>query len=874
MSIKLRDLIRSVRSCKTASEERSVISRESAMIRTAIREENDQFRHRNVAKLLFMHMLGYPTHFGQLECLKLIASPHFPEKRIGYLGLMLLLSEEADVLMLATNSLKNDLGHSNQYIVGLALCTIGNLSTPDMSRDLCTSVDKHLRSGSPYIRKKAALAMCRCLEKCPDMIEDFTERIIGLVKDRTHGVLITSTQLMAKVVEIDPETGRGAFTRLVPSLVRLLRNLLSMGYSPEHDVSGISDPFLQVSILRLLRLLGKGNEEASEGMNDILAQVATNTETAKNAGNAILYECVNTIMEVESEDGLRVLAINILGRFLLNRDNNIRYVALNTLGKVVLQDSAAVQRHRTTIVDCLKDPDISIRTRALDLIFKLVNRENVESLTAELLNYLVVAQGENKSDICTKTLKVVENFSPNDRWRVDTLITLLTISGKDCKESVLAASIVYISSSSDDLKAYATHKLAKAMRDDDGEQEGLLIVAVWCIGEFGEMLLHPYTHESVSYQSLDAMSVVDSLVKVTKHVRCTQAVKRRALTCFAKLTQRFGHAGDAVITKLKMLVKKHSTSMDLELQVRACEFSNLIEGSAGMGALARMPVVDPAVTRRKNALSRKESLDVEGISNASLPTANGGQPNGQAPGGGGGGGDLLDLDDIFGGGGGAAQPVTQQPQQPAQGNQGQAPQIGQQPSSDMDLLSDIFAAPAAAPAAPAPTMGAPVPPSGGADILDMFGGGSAQPPLAPAPSAPAPAPVVDMFAPQPTPAPAVGGDLMGGAAAAAQSDPVITAYSKDSLTIDFECKKLAGGDAEVTAYFKNGGSVDMTAFNFQVAVPKYIQMEMLPPSSTTIPQGGGNSVSQKIKVTNSMIGQKKMMMKLKISFMAGGRKVE
>ena len=119
-----------------------------------------QFRHRNVAKLLFMHMLGYPTHFGQLECLKLIASPHFPEKRIGYLGLMLLLSEEADVLMLATNSLKNDLNHANEFIVGLALCTIGNLATPDMSRDLATEVDKHLRSGSPYLRKKVSPTRC------------------------------------------------------------------------------------------------------------------------------------------------------------------------------------------------------------------------------------------------------------------------------------------------------------------------------------------------------------------------------------------------------------------------------------------------------------------------------------------------------------------------------------------------------------------------------------------------------------------------------------------------------------------------------------------------------------------------------------------
>ncbi len=58
MSLKLRDLIRQVRACKTAAEERAVIAKESAMIRTAIREEHEHYRHRNVAKLLFMHMLG------------------------------------------------------------------------------------------------------------------------------------------------------------------------------------------------------------------------------------------------------------------------------------------------------------------------------------------------------------------------------------------------------------------------------------------------------------------------------------------------------------------------------------------------------------------------------------------------------------------------------------------------------------------------------------------------------------------------------------------------------------------------------------------------------------------------------------------------
>lgn len=101
-----RDMIRAIRACKTAAEERGVVRKECAAIRAAINENDNDYRHRNLAKLMFIHMLGYPTHFGQMECLKLIASAGFPEKRIGYLGLMLLLDERQEVLMLVTNSLK------------------------------------------------------------------------------------------------------------------------------------------------------------------------------------------------------------------------------------------------------------------------------------------------------------------------------------------------------------------------------------------------------------------------------------------------------------------------------------------------------------------------------------------------------------------------------------------------------------------------------------------------------------------------------------------------------------------------------------------------------------------------------------------------
>lgn len=44
--MKLRDLIRAIRSCKTAAEERAVITKESALIRGSFKDDSTEYRHR------------------------------------------------------------------------------------------------------------------------------------------------------------------------------------------------------------------------------------------------------------------------------------------------------------------------------------------------------------------------------------------------------------------------------------------------------------------------------------------------------------------------------------------------------------------------------------------------------------------------------------------------------------------------------------------------------------------------------------------------------------------------------------------------------------------------------------------------------------
>jgi len=57
-------------------------------------------------------------------------------------------------------------------------------------------------------------------------------------------------------------------------LVRTLKDLANSPYSPEYDIAGITDPFLHIRLLKLLRVLGEGDADASDSMNDILAQVS------------------------------------------------------------------------------------------------------------------------------------------------------------------------------------------------------------------------------------------------------------------------------------------------------------------------------------------------------------------------------------------------------------------------------------------------------------------------------------------------------------------------------------------------------------------------------------------------------------------------
>ncbi|KAJ9509335.1 hypothetical protein QJQ45_001776 [Haematococcus lacustris] len=886
MSIRLRDLIRAVRSCKTAAEEREVIAKESAALREAFRDQDaSESRHRNVAKLMYIHMLGHPTHFGQMETMKLIATTGFGEKRIGYLGVMILLDERQEVLMLVTNSVKMDMNNSNPYIAGLAMAALGNICSAEMARDLAPDVERIIESGSPYLRKKAALCAVRILKKAPDLLEGFVNPAARLLKAADGAVQLAGVSLMLQVTELEPATALPAYRQHVPALCQLLRRLLQPGgVTVDNDVSGIANPFLQVKILRLLRHLGHGDADASDQMSDTLAQVASNIDASRNAGNAVLYECVQTIMGVESIAGLRLLAINTLGKFLANRDNNMRYVALNTLAKVVAVDTQAVQRHRTTIVECVKDADVSIRRRALELVYGLVNEGNIKTLTRELLDYLAVSDAEFKPDLTAKICTLIQRFAPDKRWHLDNLLQVagsnptltlgtftpatlqcrqqkcssqfaqltwnestsqlkslgrdwacaaitatfaltqvMTQAGAHVKEEVCRALIVLITNAPE-LHAYSARAMYRNLHAyQDVAHTSLLITGLWCIGEFGEMLLPgaggPLL-EGEPVCNASEKDVVDLLAVILLRKASEAIVREYALTAVMKLTARL----PGQLQRLQTLIGRHTRSAALESQSRCAEYGRMFKLSASVRAqlLERMPALDEAAYVSNLGAELRPAAPAAAAAPPALPSY-AGRTNGLAA---------------------------------ANGVQATA----------RDLLGDLDSIPVASPIAAlgASVAGAAAPPppqpvvtaAAASDLLDLLGDPTPVPmPAAPAAAAPPPPPAVV----SPRAAAPVG--VMVGSS--------LVHSSPSGLTIHFTYSKPTGLGSELTeinATYSTSGTLRLTDFSLQAAVPKYIQLKLEPASGTIVAPGAGGEVRQRIYLKNGQQGVKPLAIRLRIGY--------
>ena len=722
--------------------------------------------------------------------------------------------------------------------------------------------------------------------------------------EKNHGVLLAGATLLLEILRADPSAAKRLYV-LVPFTVKLLRKLSSTDYVPEYDVGGVNDPFLQTKLLRLLRELGptyveRGEAKIAGVLKDTLAQVATNTESARNVGNAVLYECIQAIIALGKDSSLLVLATNLLGRFLKHKDNNIRYVALNTMQTVLsvsADGAAAVQRHRQTIVDCLRDPDISIRRRALDLVYALVCPSNVRQLTRELLSYLVIADKEFRENIVAKLCWLIERYAPSPRWQFDTTIRVISLAASSAVvPDDVPAAICAIVSQTPPLQAYAVQRLYAALVKEIAHPD-LAKIGLWCMGEFGDLLIgspakiadedaedaaednsNSGDHEGNDGHSIASMGQVVDLIEgmlVYPYNRGGSIIREYGVSTLAKLCCRFESVGgpEAAETcaRIKRILAKFAKDINVEIQQRSVEFLNidklhnnsikndvfdkmppiendtLVEGDDAIGTSApsTSPVAPSDPVNILDQIMGSSATPADAAPKQSTPTpAAPSASSGSAA-------DLLA--DIFGGGAGGAPAVN------VASSSNVASLLDSTPMSNATLPASADSLLSTLPSQPfQPSQ--PSQPQPQTSLLDIT-------PSIPTPApAPAPAPVV----PQPQ-APILGLEKKKDEEVSASDDgKMVPVYDKDGVNVVMRAKN-PNGDISltrvVTTFTSKNVGCDVSDLLMRVAVPKWLKLELEPADGSSLKGGDPESkVTQILKLINNSDGAKPTLIRVKITF--------
>ncbi|KAI8380112.1 adaptin N terminal region-domain-containing protein [Blakeslea trispora] len=563
--------IADIRKCRVRELEEKRINKEMANIRSKFKEGglNGYQKKKYVCKLLYMYILGWDIDFGHLEAVNLISSQTYSEKQIGYLAVTLLFHENSDLVRLVVNSTKKDLDDMNEINNCLALHAIANIGGREMAESLAADVHRLLISptSKSFVKKKAALTLLRLFRKHPDVIPvtDWADRIIALMDEYDLGVALSVTTLVLALAQSFPVEYSGCYEKAIQ---RMKRILIDRDYSLDYIYYKVPTPWLQVKCLRLLQYYPPPDDpKLRNDISEILEIIITSSQDSpknvqhSNAQNAVLFEAINLAIHLDSNSTLCAQAAALLGRFISSKETNVRYLGLETMAHLAacVDSLEPIKRHQETILLSLRDKDISVRRRGLDLLYSMCDVSNAKVIVSELLKYLQVADYAMREEMVLKIAILAEKFAYTYSWYVDIILQLISAAGEQVGEEVWFR-VVQIVTNNEDLQEYAAktvlHYLASPQYN-----ETMVKVGGYILGEYGHLIAN-----LTNCSPIEQFNAVHS-----KFNLCSLQTRALLLTTYVKFVNLFPEIKGQILPVLN----QYRYVLDAELQQRACEYFSI-----------------------------------------------------------------------------------------------------------------------------------------------------------------------------------------------------------------------------------------------------------------------------------------------------------
>lgn len=564
----LTQFIADIRGARVRDLEEKRINKEMANIRRKFKDGNlDGYQKKKyVAKIIFTYILGYKVDVGHMEAVNLISSAKYSEKQIGYLAVTLLMHENSDFLRLVVNSIRKDLDANNEIDNCLALHAIANVGGSEMAEALAEDVHRLLISptSQTFVKKKAALTLLRLYRKHPDVIPaaEWALRIVSIMDDPDLGVVICVASLIMALAQDHLDPYAVCYTKAVDRLNRLV---IDHEYSAAYAYYKVPSPWLQVKLLRLLQYYPPSEDPTIRSVLHQVLQTIMNDSAEptrnvqhNNAQHAVLFEAIGLAIHLDSSSPLVGTAAVLLARFISSKETNVRYLGLDTMAHLAARADSLdpIKRHQSTIILSLRDKDISVRRRALDLLYSMCDVDNSELIVGELLRYLRVADYALREEMVLKIAILTEKYANSYKWYVDTILQLISAAGDHVGDEVWYR-VVQIVTNTEDLQQYAARVVFEHLKAPS-THESLVKVGGYILGEYGHLIAN-----EPGYSPIEQFQVLHS-----KSQFCVASTRALLLSTYIKWVNVFPEIKPQLLT----IFERYRHVLDVELQQRACEF--------------------------------------------------------------------------------------------------------------------------------------------------------------------------------------------------------------------------------------------------------------------------------------------------------------
>ena len=612
-------------------------------------------RKKYVWKLVYIHVLGYEVDFGHPEVLTLVKSTKYSEKHVGYVALSLLFRSGDTMMSSIINTIRTDLtsvgvpstfkssssespATTDDSSQALALCSIANISGLELIQALHVEVQNVLisRHSTENVKKKAALCLLRLIRTSPNLItpKEIVPSIAQLLQDRHLGVLLSTMSLLNGLATSHSTD----YESLVPYVVHILGMLvLKKACSREYLYYKTPSPWLQIKLLKFLQLYpnalvendGKKIPDNSNPainkayilqLTQVVMKILTETDVSdsinkSNADHAVLFESVNLIIcwGPTGPDDLREGAMKLLGKFISVREPNIRYLGLMTMAKLAQLDATAdgVKKHQATVLVSLKDADISVRRRALDLLFVMCDTDNAERIVDELVAHLVLADAAIREEMVLKIAILAEKYATDLRWYVDIILKLVSISGDHVSDPIWHRVVQIVTNHPQgDLQSYAAATLMVAISPRRCHETAIRIAA-YILGEFGFLIAER-----------PGMSGEEQFRILHQHwYNCNLQTRAILVSTYAKLANLYEECRPLIAP----VFAKSKNSVDVEIQQRSAEYASMREAFSPEAVEDLLREMPPWEDKRQSALEmrlkEKEGANSATVIKAARPSA-------------------------------------------------------------------------------------------------------------------------------------------------------------------------------------------------------------------------------------------------------------